>query len=241
MHARPSRQRPARSCRRTPTTRPRPRSVSDAYKEDDGNPAYASDLESLLLSRKPDIWVHGHVHNSNGYQIGKTRVVTNPKGYGPSRSKDGIFPKIENRSFDPALLIEVYDHDGLNPADPRHRPSGIVLWLGRHEPRALRGRALRDQPHGNCALRRARAPGLRASGARDQERAKPRKIRRLSHEGLVSISANHYNVPDGVGPRSASAWPPRQLARPTSCVGPTCFWTPAPSHIASPRSIPQFC
>jgi len=54
---------------------PSARSVSAAYKGDDGNPAYASYLEPTLLSRKPDLWVHGHVHNSNDYRIGTTRVI----------------------------------------------------------------------------------------------------------------------------------------------------------------------
>lgn len=214
-----------------PTTRPA-RAPWNAYKDDDGNPAYASDLEPILLSRKPDLWVHGHVHNSNDYRIGTTRVVSNPKGMGrrdpatgcSERARTGpstqpSSSRSETMTNQPRkILVIVHPGSCCGSAD---------MNLGRYE-----ARALRDQPHGNRALRQARAPGLRASGARDQERAKPRKIRRLSHEGLVSISANHYNVPDGVGPRSASAWPPWQLARTNSCVGPTCFWTPAPSHIA---------
>lgn len=86
---------------------PSKRSISDAYRTDDCNPAYASDLEPTLLSRQPDLWVHGHVHNSNDYRIGKTRVVSNPKGYGPSRSKEGAFPRVENRAFDSRLVIAV--------------------------------------------------------------------------------------------------------------------------------------
>ena len=86
---------------------PSARSVAATYKDDDGNPAYASDLEPTLLSRQPDLWVHGHVHNSNDYRIGATRVVSNPKGYGPSRSRDGLFRKSENRAFNPALVFEI--------------------------------------------------------------------------------------------------------------------------------------
>ena len=31
----------------------------------------------------PRAWLHGHVHASSDYRIGETRVVCNPRGYGP--------------------------------------------------------------------------------------------------------------------------------------------------------------
>jgi hypothetical protein len=46
----------------------------------------------------PDLWVHGHTHNSFDYMFGKTRVVVNPYGY-----KD-----VEvNPQFDKSLVIKL--------------------------------------------------------------------------------------------------------------------------------------
>jgi hypothetical protein len=43
-----------------------------------------------------DLFIHGHVHNSADYQVGCTRVICNPHGYGN-----------ENPAFDPALIVEL--------------------------------------------------------------------------------------------------------------------------------------
>lgn len=47
------------------------------------NPAYYSDLEQFILDHPQiKLWTHGHVHSCFDYQIGNTRVVCNPHGYG---------------------------------------------------------------------------------------------------------------------------------------------------------------
>lgn len=43
-----------------------------------------------------DLVIHGHVHNSADYCVGRTRVICNPHGYGA-----------ENATFDPALIVEI--------------------------------------------------------------------------------------------------------------------------------------
>lgn len=60
------------------------------------NPAFASDLGDLIRRRRPDIWVHGHVHCSSRYCVGDTRILCNPAGYGA-----------ENPAFDPAFVFEL--------------------------------------------------------------------------------------------------------------------------------------
>ena len=60
------------------------------------NGAFVSDLSEVIERREPDLWVHGHVHDSFDYQVGRTRVVSNPKGY-----------EHENPSFVPGLVVEV--------------------------------------------------------------------------------------------------------------------------------------
>ena len=43
--------------------------------------AYASDLSHLIEYHSPDLWIHGHIHESNEYTIGNTKIVSNPRGY----------------------------------------------------------------------------------------------------------------------------------------------------------------
>lgn len=73
-------------------------SVHPAYAGDPTNGAYASDLGDDLLDHGPDLWVHGHMHHTNDYTVGNTRVRTNPRGYvGYS----------VNPEFDPKLIVEI--------------------------------------------------------------------------------------------------------------------------------------
>ena len=56
-------------------------SVSPKYKTDRVSPAFASDLNDLILALEPTLWVHGHTHAQFDYEIGNTRVICNPRGY----------------------------------------------------------------------------------------------------------------------------------------------------------------
>jgi Icc-related predicted phosphoesterase len=71
-------------------------SVLPRYATDPTTGAFVSDLEELILTTRPVMAVHGHVHNSCDYRIGHTRILCNPHGYGP-----------ENADFDGALVVEV--------------------------------------------------------------------------------------------------------------------------------------
>lgn len=75
---------------------PHPGSVHRRYKGSSLNPSFASDLSELIAAGRPDLWVHGHVHDSFDYRIGETRILCNPKGY-----------LNENPAFDPRLVVEV--------------------------------------------------------------------------------------------------------------------------------------
>ncbi|MGH6891597.1 MAG: hypothetical protein ACREEP_05010, partial [Dongiaceae bacterium] len=77
---------------------PSARSLSARYHGDLLGAAYASDLEDLIGRFQPALWVHGHVHESADYTIGRTRVVCNPRGYTPFEL---------NPRFDPELAIEI--------------------------------------------------------------------------------------------------------------------------------------
>jgi predicted phosphodiesterase len=53
------------------------------YASDLLTPAFASNLENLMDSDQPALWVHGHMHESYDYEIYGTRVVCDPRGYAP--------------------------------------------------------------------------------------------------------------------------------------------------------------
>lgn len=59
--------------------------------------AYASNLENLIEEHRPLLWIHGHIHHSQDYLIGDTRVVSNPRAY-----IDELNPR-----FDPNLVIDL--------------------------------------------------------------------------------------------------------------------------------------
>ena len=75
---------------------PSRRSVPEDFSSDPVSAAYASDLEPFIEQTQPQLWVHGHIHTSHDYRIGKTRVVCNPRGYVPFALNPG---------FDPALVV----------------------------------------------------------------------------------------------------------------------------------------
>ena len=81
---------------------PSERSIGDIYKGDKLSPAFASHLDELV--DEADLWIHGHVHHSLDYRIGKRgRVVCNPLGY-PGRGEFGV---AENPDFDPNFVVEL--------------------------------------------------------------------------------------------------------------------------------------
>ncbi len=73
-------------------------SIPDQFKGEDLNGCYASELGYQIEEFGPDLWVHGHIHDSKDYTIGNTRIATNPYGYYNS----GINP-----DFNSKFLIEV--------------------------------------------------------------------------------------------------------------------------------------
>ena len=42
---------------------------------------YGSDYDALIEDRGPALWIHGHVHDSFEYVIGRTTIACNPRGY----------------------------------------------------------------------------------------------------------------------------------------------------------------
>lgn len=74
-------------------------SVASRYRDDILSCAFASCLEDLVS--QADLWVHGHMHDSFDYSVGRCRVVCNPRGY-PGRTKQA-----ENARFDPNFVVQI--------------------------------------------------------------------------------------------------------------------------------------
>lgn len=78
-------------------------SLPEKRREEPVSCAYASRLEALIEKYQPRLWIHGHIHHSQDYWIGKTRVLANPRGY----------PDKPNPNFRSDLVISV------EPEEPR--------------------------------------------------------------------------------------------------------------------------
>lgn len=65
---------------------PHPGSVAPRWRGNACTPAFVSDLSDLVQGSGADLWVHGHVHDFFDYDVGDTRVVCNPRGYGSERT-----------------------------------------------------------------------------------------------------------------------------------------------------------
>ena len=61
------------------------------------NGAFVSDLEDFIVDAAVPLWIHGHTHCCINYQVGRTRVLSNQRGY------PGAVPP----AFDPALVAEI--------------------------------------------------------------------------------------------------------------------------------------
>jgi len=78
---------------------PSPRSFGEAgVPETPLSAGYASDLEPLVEASGAALWVHGHLHLSADYRVGRTRVICNPRGYPDESRVNG---------FDEQLIVEV--------------------------------------------------------------------------------------------------------------------------------------
>ncbi|MDB5501102.1 MAG: metallophosphoesterase [Tardiphaga sp.] len=65
--------------------------------------AYSNAMDAFVSECGADLWVYGHTHISDDRMLGRTRVINNGKGYGPSKTR----ARHDNESFDPILIIEI--------------------------------------------------------------------------------------------------------------------------------------
>ncbi len=76
---------------------PSRKSLPETRQDDLMSTAYASHLDEVVERSNAKLWIHGHLHNSSDYRIGKTRVLCNPRGY----------PDERNSRFIPDLVVSV--------------------------------------------------------------------------------------------------------------------------------------
>ena len=76
---------------------PSDRSEAPGYANGMLSPAFVSDLSSLIDQSRIPLWIHGHTHYNVDYRIGRTRVLTNQRGYPHELCND----------FDPGMVIDV--------------------------------------------------------------------------------------------------------------------------------------
>ncbi len=69
---------------------PSKRSVAQLDQDDILSAAYASDLDSFVAESSAVLWIHGHIHVQQDYQIGSTRMICNPRGYPDERNENFI-------------------------------------------------------------------------------------------------------------------------------------------------------
>jgi predicted phosphodiesterase len=86
---------------------PHPGSIHPRFAGSPVNAAFVSALDALLA--QADLWLHGHVHDSFDYRVGRCRVLANPRGYAQNRRSAAAPAELvfENPCFCPDLVIEV--------------------------------------------------------------------------------------------------------------------------------------
>ncbi|CAN5341936.1 metallophosphoesterase [soil metagenome] len=87
---------------------PHPNSVHPRFRAPETNATNASFVSDLTaLMPQVDLWLHGHVHDSFDYRLGRCRVVTNPRGYALNRRHADYIAEVmfENDAFRPDCVV----------------------------------------------------------------------------------------------------------------------------------------
>jgi calcineurin-like phosphoesterase family protein len=51
------------------------------------NGGFASNCDDMLIQHKPDLWIHGHTHDTIDTKLYDVRIVANPRGYSTESNK----------------------------------------------------------------------------------------------------------------------------------------------------------
>ena len=72
-------------------------SVPERFRNHPLNRFYVCDCSQILFNNKPQLWFHGHTHDSCDYEVLKCRVLCNPHGYMNYET---------SQNFNPAITVE---------------------------------------------------------------------------------------------------------------------------------------
>jgi Icc-related predicted phosphoesterase len=88
---------------------PHPDSIHARFAGNILNAGFITDLTRLIMQYSPELWIHGHVHDSFDYRIGATRIVANPRGYARNRNTAATLAELawENPAFDAGFVAEI--------------------------------------------------------------------------------------------------------------------------------------
>jgi predicted phosphodiesterase len=89
---------------------PTPRATPAQFKDSPINPFFVCEMEGLIKTWKPALWVFGHTHSSYDEVIAGTRLVCNPLGYVGEKISKPLVPK-ENPQFDWRKIITLPSND----------------------------------------------------------------------------------------------------------------------------------
>ena len=78
--------------------------VHRKYRGDPLNAFFVCDVEHVMRSKMPSVWIHGHTHESVDCVVEQTRLVCNPYGYAGHET---------NERFDPTKTVETPDWPAL--------------------------------------------------------------------------------------------------------------------------------
>ncbi len=90
----------ARPCEKTVVVThhaPSIRCIDPQYRRNPLAPCFVSALDDLVYRSQAELWIHGHTHFSTDFRTGRTRVVSNQRGY-PGEPAQG---------FDPGFTVEI--------------------------------------------------------------------------------------------------------------------------------------
>ena len=76
---------------------PSAQSIPPYHADSPLNAAFCSRLEDVVESSGVPLWIHGHTHYNVDYELGRTRVLSNQRGY----------PGERTNGFEPGLIVEV--------------------------------------------------------------------------------------------------------------------------------------
>ncbi len=74
--------------------------VHRKYRGDPLNAFFVCDVEHVMRAKMPEVWIHGHTHESVDCVVEQTRIVCNPYGYAGHET---------NGRFDPTKTVEIRD------------------------------------------------------------------------------------------------------------------------------------